>query len=82
MMRMLAAALVAFGPTLSVWLRFACVLACCAPQGADPWAVDKLGGRTALHYAARANIPEIIQLLVEAAGSNGPVNFPNRPNTR
>lgn len=51
-------------------------------QGADPWAVDKLGGRTALHYAARSDNPEILQLLVEAAGSSGPVHFPNRPNTR
>ncbi len=51
-------------------------------QGADPWAVDKLGRRTALHYAARKNHPEVIELLVEAAGSNGRVRFPNRPNTR
>ena len=53
-------------------------------QGADPWAVDKLGGRTALHYASCSSNPnpEVVQLLVEAAGRSGPVNFPNRPNTR
>jgi ankyrin repeat protein len=51
-------------------------------QGADPWAVDKLGGRTALHYAARSDNTEILELLVEAAGSSGRVQFPNRPNTR
>lgn len=62
--------------------RALCRVLPCAVQGADPWAVDKLGGRTALHYASRSNNPEILQLLVEAAGSSGPVHFPNRPNTR
>lgn len=51
-------------------------------QGADPWAVDKLGGRTALHYAARRDSVELVQLLVEAAGEGGVVKFPNRPGTK
>jgi hypothetical protein len=51
-------------------------------QGACPWAVDKLGGRTALHYAVRQDRLDIVPLLVEAAGSSGPVHFPNRANTR
>lgn len=59
----------------------ACSCAGCA-QGADPWAVDKLGGRTSLHYAARTDNTEILELLIDAAGSSGRVQFPNRPNTR
>jgi ankyrin repeat protein len=51
-------------------------------QGADPWATDRLGGRNALHYATRSNSFEIMQQLVEAAGATGPVQFPNRPNTK
>eukprot|EP00775_Hariotina_reticulata_P011968 gene11968-12111_t len=51
-------------------------------QGADAWAVDNLGGCTALHYAARRNRVEVLQLLIEAAGEQGELNFPNRPNTR
>lgn len=52
-------------------------------KGADPWAVDKLGGRTALHYAAwRSGSVEILQLLIDAAGPAGPVHFPNRANTK
>lgn len=66
----------------AVWLKAACVPAARAVQGADPWAADNLGGRAALHYASRRNNPEIVQLLVDAAGSRGPVRYPNRPNTR
>jgi ankyrin repeat protein len=51
-------------------------------QGACPWAIDKLGGRTALHYCARNNNVEILQLLIDAAGIMGPLQFPNRPNTK
>jgi hypothetical protein len=51
-------------------------------QGADPWAVDKLGACTALHYAARGSHLELLQLLINAAGGSGPVHFPNRPNTK
>eukprot|EP00879_Flechtneria_rotunda_P000452 GHRR01000551.1.p1 GENE.GHRR01000551.1~~GHRR01000551.1.p1 ORF type:complete len:601 (+),score=258.81 GHRR01000551.1:339-2141(+) len=51
-------------------------------KGADPWAVDKLGGRTALHYAARYDNIAVLQLLIEAAGEQGPVRFPNRQNTK
>lgn len=52
-------------------------------KGADPWAVDRLGGRTALHYAAwRSASVEIMQLLMDAAGASGPVHFPNRLNTK
>lgn len=53
-----------------------------AVQGADPWAIDKLGGRTALHYAARRDSVELVQLLVDAAGETGDVKFPNRPGTK
>jgi hypothetical protein len=53
------------------------------PQGADPWAVDKLGGRTALHYAATRDSVEVTAALLEAVGEQcGAVRFPNRPNTR
>ncbi|KAF8058857.1 XBAT31 [Scenedesmus sp. PABB004] len=52
-------------------------------KGADVWAVDKLGGRTALHYAARRDEVELVLALLEAAGgAAGPVRFPNRPGTR
>ncbi|KAF6258492.1 ankyrin repeat-containing domain protein [Scenedesmus sp. NREL 46B-D3] len=52
-------------------------------KGADPWAVDKLGGRTALHYAATRNSVEVTAALLAAVGEQfGPVRFPNRPNTR
>jgi hypothetical protein len=52
-------------------------------QGADPWAVDKLGGRTALHYAATRDNVEVTAALLAAVGEQcGPVKFPNRPNTR
>jgi hypothetical protein len=52
-------------------------------QGADPWAVDKLGGRTALHYAATRDSVEVTAALLEAVGEQcGAVKFPNRPNTR
>eukprot|EP00877_Chromochloris_zofingiensis_P000578 jgi/Chrzof1/10520/Cz05g01240.t1 len=45
-------------------------------QGADPWISDRLGGRKAIHYAVRANCPEIIQLLLDAAGAERHVDFP------
>ncbi|WIA19351.1 hypothetical protein OEZ85_003981 [Tetradesmus obliquus] len=52
-------------------------------KGADPWAVDKLGGRTALHYAATRDNVQVTAALLAAVGEQcGPVKFPNRPNTR
>ncbi len=51
-------------------------------QGADPWATDKLGGRTALHYAARGGYVDVVRALLEAALPNGSVDFPNQPGTK
>ncbi|WIA34901.1 hypothetical protein OEZ86_013188 [Tetradesmus obliquus] len=50
-------------------------------QGANPWAVDDVGC-SALHYAAGADKPAIISLLLGAAGDTGPVRGPNAPHTR
>eukprot|EP00775_Hariotina_reticulata_P006353 gene6353-6586_t len=50
-------------------------------EGADAWAIDRLGGRTALHYAVRSDCPELVQLLLEATLEQGPVEYPNRNNT-
>jgi len=36
-------------------------------MGANVWAVDNLGGRCALHYAARSNHPDVIMTLLDAA---------------
>ncbi|WIA34900.1 hypothetical protein OEZ86_013187 [Tetradesmus obliquus] len=50
-------------------------------QGANPWAVDD-NGDSALHYAAGADKPAIVSLLLGAAGDTGPVRGPNAPHTR
>ncbi|KAF6260885.1 ankyrin repeat-containing domain protein [Scenedesmus sp. NREL 46B-D3] len=50
-------------------------------QGADPWAIDKLGS-TALHYGAGSGEAAVLHLLLEAAGEAGPVHSPNPPLTR
>lgn len=49
------------------WLpRGATHCACCgaAVQGADAWAVDRCGGRTALHYAAMRGSGESMEALL------------------
>jgi hypothetical protein len=50
-----------------------------ALQGADRWAADSLGGRTALHYAARLNQPQVVAALLKGAGP--PPAPPAYPNT-
>jgi len=67
-----------------------CVRALLA-AGADVWAADRLGARTALHYAARKGHAAIVRLLVEhargggaaPAGERSPVaaSAPNTPST-
>lgn len=59
----------------------------CLVQGADPWAADRLGGRTALHYAGRSDQAEICSLLIEAAAHTmacppPPMRFPNKSTTK
>ncbi len=51
-------------------------------SGADPWAVDHLGGRTPLHYACKTDCAEVVRALIEAAGESGAVSFPNATGTR
>lgn len=55
---------------------------CTLTQGANAWAVDRLGGRMPLHYAARINHTGIMALLIVAAGEDGPVEFPNPAGTK
>jgi hypothetical protein len=52
-------------------------------QGANRWAVDSLGGRTALHYAARFNQPQLVTVLLEGARLAPYIMpFPNTPTTQ